>query len=73
MGSCCTINYEKNIEVKNNFEPVETENSNAITNLTKSELKLEPIQYEISNEDIELSKIINKLKYLYKDKIKVFT
>ena len=73
MGSCCTINYEKNVEVKNNFEPVETENSNAITNLTKSELKFEPIQYEISDEDIELGKIINKLKYLYKDKIKVFT
>ena len=73
MGSCCTIHYEKNLEVKNNFEQIETENTNAITNLTKSELKLEPIQYEISNEDIELSKIINKLKYLYKDKIKVFT
>ena len=73
MGSCCTINYEKNLEVKNNFEQFETENNNAITNLTKSELKFEPIQYEISDEDIELGKIINKLKYLYKDKIKVFT
>ena len=73
MGSCCTINYEKNLEVKNNFEQIETENNNAITNLTKSELKFEPIQYEISDEDIELGKIINKLKYLYKDKIKVFT
>ena len=73
MGSCCTINYEKNLEVKNNFEQIETENNNAITNLTKSELKFEPIQYEISGEDIELGKIINKLKYLYKDKIKVFT
>ena len=73
MGSCCTIHYEKNIEVKNNFEYVETETNNVITNLTKSELKLEPIQYEISDEDIELGKIINKLKYLYKEKIKVFT
>ena len=73
MGSCCTINYEKNLEVKNNFEQIETENNNAITNLTKSELKFEPIQYEISDEDFELGKIINKLKYLYKDKIKVFT
>ena len=73
MGSCCTINYEKNLEVKNNFEQIETENNNAITNLTKSELKFEPIQYEISDEDIELGKIINKLKYLYKEKIKVFT
>ncbi len=73
MGSCCTINYEKKLEVKNNFEQIETENNNAITNLTKSELKFEPIQYEISDEDIELGKIINKLKYLYKDKIKVFT
>ena len=73
MGSCCTINYEKNLEVKNNFEQFETENNNAITNLTKSELKFEPIQYEISDEDIELGKIINKLKYLYKEKIKVFT
>ena len=61
MGSCCTINYEKNLEVKNNFEQIETENNNAITNLTKSELKFEPIQYEISDEDIELGKIINKL------------
>ena len=73
MGSCCTINYEKNLEVKNNFEQAETENNNAITNLTKSELKFEPIQYEISDEDIELNKIINKLIYLYKDKIKVYT
>jgi len=73
MGSCCTTNYEKNLEVKNNFEHIETETNNIIANLTKSELKFEQINYEISNEDIELGKIINKLKYLYKEKIKVFT
>ena len=73
MGSCCTTNYEKNLEVKNNFEHIETETNNIIANLTKSELKFEQINYEISDEDIELGKIINKLKYLYKEKIKVFT
>ena len=74
MGSCCTINRESNFEFKNNFENIETEsNSHLVTSLAKSELKLEPTLYEISDEDIELSKIINKLKYLYKDKIKVFT
>ena len=73
MGSCCTTNYEKNLEVKNNFEHIETETNNIIANLTKSELKFEQINYEISEEDIELGKIINKLKYLYKEKIKVFT
>jgi hypothetical protein len=73
MGSCCTTNYEKNLEVKNNFEHIETETNNIIANLTKSELKFEQINYEISDEDIELGKIINKLKYLYKDNIKVFT
>jgi hypothetical protein len=36
-------------------------------------LKLEQSFLELSEEDIELGKIINKLKYLYKDKIKVFT
>ena len=66
-------NYEKNLEVKNNFEHIETETNNIIANLTKSELKFEQINYEISDEDIELGKIINKLKYLYKEKIKVFT
>ena len=73
MGSCCTTNYEKNLEVKNNFEHIETETNNIIANLTKSELKFQQINYEISDEDIELGKIINKLKYLYKEKIKVFT
>ena len=73
MGSCCTTNYEKNLEVKNNFEHIETETNNIIANLTKSELKFEQINYEIGDEDIELGKIINKLKYLYKEKIKVFT
>ena len=74
MGSCCTINRESNFEFKNNFENIETEsNSHLVTSLAKSELKLEPTLYEISDEDIELSKIINKLKYLYKDKIKIFT
>ena len=61
------------MEVKNNFEHIETETNNIIANLTKSELKFEQINYEISDEDIELGKIINKLKYLYKEKIKVFT
>ena len=73
MGSCCTINQDKNTEVKNNFEYMETENNNILLNLTKSELKLEQSFLELSEEDIELGKIINKLKYLYKDKIKVFT
>ena len=73
MGSCCTINQDKNTEVKNNFEYIETENNNILLNLTKSELKLEQSFLELSEEDIELGKIINKLKYLYKDKIKVFT
>ena len=73
MGSCCTTNYERNYEVKNNFENNETETNNLIANLTKSELKLEQTFSEISEEDLELTKIINKLKYLYKDKIKVFT
>ena len=73
MGSCCTINQDKNTEVKNNFEYTETENNNILLNLTKSELKLEQSFLELSEEDIELGKIINKLKYLYKDKIKVFT
>ena len=74
MGSCCTINHESNFEFKNNYESSDTEpNTNRITSLAKSELKLEQILYEISEEDIELSKIINKLKYLYKEKIKVFT
>ena len=74
MGSCCTINHESNFEFKNNNESSEAEpNTNRITSLAKSELKLEQILYEISEEDIELSKIINKLKYLYKEKIKVFT
>ena len=73
MGSCCTTNNERNYEVKNNFESNESETNNFITNLTKSELKLDQTFSEISEEDLELSKIINKLKYLYKDKIKVFT
>ena len=73
MGSCCTTNYEKNLEVKNNFEYNDTESNNLIANLTKSELKLNQTFSEISKEDLELSKIINKLKYLYKEKIKVFT
>ena len=73
MGSCCTINQDKNTEVKNNFEYIETENNNILLNLTKSELKLEQSFLELSEEYIELGKIINKLKYLYKDKIKVFT
>jgi len=73
MGSCCTTNNERNYEVKNNFESNESETNNFIANLTKSELKLDQTFSEISEEDLELSKIINKLKYLYKDKIKVFT
>ena len=73
MGSCCTINHEKNTEFKNNIEYNETETNNIIANLTKSELRLDQTYYEITEEDIELGKIINKLKYLYKEKIKVFT
>ena len=73
MGSCCTTNNERNYEVKNNFESNESETNNFIANLTKSELKLDQTFSEISEEDLELSKIINKLKYLYKNKIKVFT
>ena len=73
MGSCCTMNHENNLEFKNNFEYNETETNNLITSLTKSELKLEQTLYEISEEDIELSKILNKLKHLYKNKVKIFT
>ena len=73
MGSCCTINHENNLEFRNNFEYNETETNNLVTSLTKSELKLEQTLYEISEEDLELSKIINKIKYLYKNKIKVYT
>ena len=72
MGSCCTINHEKNLEFKNNFEYNEIETNNVITSLAKSELRLEQTYYEISEEDIELSKVINKLKYLYKENIKIF-
>ena len=72
MGSCCTINHEKNLEFKNNFEYNEVETNNVITSLAKSELRLEQTYYEISEEDIELSKVINKLKYLYKENIKIF-
>ena len=73
MGSCCTMNHENNLEFKNNFDYNETETNNLITSLTKSELKFEQTLYEISEEDIELSKILNKLKHLYKNKVKIFT
>ena len=52
MGSCCTINHEKNLEFKNNFEYNEVETNNVITSLAKSELRLEQTYYEISEEDI---------------------
>ena len=75
MGtSCCSFNSEKINEIKNTIDRTETENYyKNIISTTRSELKLEETFYEITEEDIQLNKIINQLKFLYNYKIKVFT
>ena len=75
MGtSCCSFNSEKINEIKNTIDRTETENYyKNIISTTRTELKLEETFYEITEEDIQLNKIINQLKFLYNYKIKVFT
>ena len=75
MGGCCTRNEDINFDKKTSFKyPVIEEGNNSIMYLSKKpELKFEQHKLQINEEDVELLKIINKLKNQYKGKVKIIT
>ena len=75
MGGCCTRNEDINFDQKTSFKyPVIEEGNNSIMYLSKKpELKFEQHKLQINEEDVELLKIINRLKNQYKGKVKIIT
>ena len=74
MGGCCNRNENLNFEKLNSYKytPEETKGATNTTNI-KPELKLVQNKLELDDEEMQLSKIIKKLEYLYKDKVQIFT
>ena len=76
MGGCCNreedLNYDNNTSFK--YTPEETNGIlKSMKTTTKPELRLEEKKLELTDEELQLSKIINELQYLYKDKVNIFT
>ena len=76
MGGCCNRKDDLNYDNNTSFRYTEEETNNIFKSLktsTKPELKLQENKLELTEEELQISKIINKLKYLYDDKINIFT
>ena len=72
MGGCCTRKeYLNNDNITSYKYPEET--NNIMKTSTIPELKFEENKLEYNEEELQLSKIINQLKYLYNGKVKIFT
>ena len=68
MGGCCARQQELYFD-KNNCFNYSTDDIIKINPIIKPELKLERKKETTKEEEIELSKIINELKKIYKDKV----
>ena len=73
MGGCCARQQEVNFDFKNSVQYSSEETNGIMRKLLKPELKLEENKLEISEEEVQLSKIISSLQYFYGNKVKIFT
>ena len=73
MGGCCTRNEYLNLDKNTSFKYPTEEPSNIMQISTKPELKLEQNKLQLTDEEIELNKIIQKLENKFKGKVKKFT
>ena len=74
MGGCCNREEDLNNDKITSFRYTPEETNGQIKSIktsTKPELKLEEKKLELTDEELQLSKIINELQYLYKDKVNV--
>ena len=72
MGGCCA-REELDIDKRTFLQYPQEETSCFIKPVSKPELKLEINKLIKEDEEIQLSNIINKLKDIYNDKVKIFT
>ena len=73
MGVCCTRQQEVNFDIKNCIQYSPEEANGIMRSEVKPELKLEENKLEIGEEEIQLTKIINRLQYFHKNKVQIFT
>ena len=73
MGGCCTRNEYINLDKNTSFKYPTEEPSSLMQISTKPELKLEQNKLQLTDEEIELNKIIQKLENKFKGKVKKFT
>ena len=73
MGGCCQRNENLNLEKFNSYKYAPEETKGILNTTTKPELKLTQNKLELDKEETQLLKIIQKLQYLYKDKVQIFT
>lgn len=73
MGGCCQRTENINIDKNNSYNYTPEETNGVMKTITKPELKLEENKLELTEEELQLTKIINRLKYLFSEKVKIFT
>ena len=73
MGGCCTRKEDLNNDNITSYKYAPEETNTIMKTKTKPELKFEENKLEYNEEELQLSKIINQLKYLYNGKVKIFT
>ena len=73
MGGCCTRKEDLNNDNITSYKYAPEETNTIMKTKTKPELKFEENKLEYNEEELQLTKIINQLKYLYNDKVKIFT
>ena len=73
MGGCCAKQQEDNLDSKISIQYSVEETNGIMKTMVKPELKFEDNKLEMKEEEVQLAKIFNKLQYLYKNKVKIFT